>query len=537
MKRLRQLVAASAAALWGAGCGTAVFLGDLPGEPPGPAPKADGGDAGAFDAGTADAGPTDAGLRVGPVLFVVPSAELAFGKVAYFAGASPASSATRKLALSNAGVLSLPLGPDSTLKLGLAGAKPYATVRALNAQTSALELQVGEPPLMGPNSYQPAVGLAPQEATQLPVKLVPSSVGLKAFEVTLLSNDSAAPRRRIVVTAEVLTLPPCQYAVRPAEVDFGLLTPPAHVDLEVTLTNTAKSPGQVCLVSEVELASSSDDLFSLPEVPSATRELLPEESMRVRVRAWAQGPLPSNLVLAQGALSFRVSAPVANQRSLPLRALVGPGCLVVAPDERDYGTVKVGCASATRTFSVYNACPSSMTVTGLEAQEPGGQPAGGPACPGGTACPVFFLAAAPSFPDGGVSMDAGAAPLVFGVTYRPIAAGDDRGAIAVRALQGGQEVRYLTTLRGAGAAAGLNTDVFLQDTRPEADLLLVVDNSGSMQDKRQALADNFAAFFSYATRAGVDYHLAVTTTDMGPGGEQGSAKAGMGWVCGSPTRL
>jgi hypothetical protein len=52
----------------------------------------------------------------------------------------------------------------------------------------------------------------------------------------------------------------------------------------------------------------------------------------------------------------------------------------------------------------------------------------------------------------------------------------------------------------------------MQDQSPKADILLVVDDSCSMQDKQQSLASNFSSFIQYAVAANVDYHLGVTTT-------------------------
>src|SRR5262245_28774988 len=46
-----------------------------------------------------------------------------------------------------------------------------------------------------------------------------------------------------------------------------------------------------------------------------------------------------------------------------------------------------------------------------------------------------------------------------------------------------------------------------------ADILFVVDNSGSMADEQENLAANFDRFISQIAGAG-DYHIAVVTTDQ-----------------------
>ena len=72
---------------------------------------------------------------------------------------------------------------------------------------------------------------------------------------------------------------------------------------------------------------------------------------------------------------------------------------------------------------------------------------------------------------------------------------------------------YLVTLQGKGDTIGLNTDTFVQDAKPKADIFMVIDDSCSMSDEQQNLANNFASFIKYAVSAGVDYHIGVATTD------------------------
>jgi len=64
------------------------------------------------------------------------------------------------------------------------------------------------------------------------------------------------------------------------------------------------------------------------------------------------------------------------------------------------------------------------------------------------------------------------------------------------------------------------TDVRFQDPPTEVDILLVVDNSCSMQDEQEALGQGFADFVRFFEVAEVDYHIGITTTDTfntGPG--------------------
>lgn len=97
-----------------------------------------------------------------------------------------------------------------------------------------------------------------------------------------------------------------------------------------------------------------------------------------------------------------------------------------------------------------------------------------------------------------------------------------------------------TTSLGVTATLGLAIDVVSQGRVSErftaaadvdaVDVLFVVDNSGSMADDQQLLADNFAAFFADAlTGNAQDFHVGVTTTDIL------SARAARGALVGSPS--
>src|SRR5207248_9153469 len=127
-------------------------------------------------------------------------------------------------------------------------------------------------------------------------------------------------------------------------------------------------------------------------------------------------------------------------------------------------------------------------------------------------CPEFLLVSTPAIPGGGLVINPGGTPTTFTAKYKPINLGADTGAVAINAVQGGNNVTYIVTLRGTGDTIGLNTDVFVQDAKPKAETLLCVDNSGSMYDKQQSLANNFGSFIKYTISAAVDYLLAVTTT-------------------------
>jgi hypothetical protein len=57
-------------------------------------------------------------------------------------------------------------------------------------------------------------------------------------------------------------------------------------------------------------------------------------------------------------------------------------------------------------------------------------------------------------------------------------------------------------------------DSFLQDPAEKVDILLVVDNSGSMLAEQEQLSQEFESFVEFFLIADTDYHIGITTTDM-----------------------
>lgn len=75
--------------------------------------------------------------------------------------------------------------------------------------------------------------------------------------------------------------------------------------------------------------------------------------------------------------------------------------------------------------------------------------------------------------------------------------------------------------RGEGAEATYREDLFSQGLATAVDVLWVVDTSESMLDEQQALGRKMNVFISSFVNLGLDYHLAVTSTDMLSTGLQG----------------
>ncbi len=60
----------------------------------------------------------------------------------------------------------------------------------------------------------------------------------------------------------------------------------------------------------------------------------------------------------------------------------------------------------------------------------------------------------------------------------------------------------------------VQTDVFVQEPKADVDILWVVDNSPSMAEEQDRVANGFEAFMAGVLDSGTDFHVGVVTTDV-----------------------
>lgn len=458
-------------------------------------------------------------LGGGPDIDVKPASQVSFGQVAYYPAATPASFQTRRIVVCNVGTRPSPTDDSANLLLGTLNGlsqrvAPYATVTPKNSNT-----QPGEFSVALSTQYDPAKGLAAlvgKNCTDFTVKFTPSSLGQKAAELTLPSNDPDEPVVTLQLSANAVDLPPCTYSVSPTALNFGLVSPPNYRDLTVTVVNTGAND---CHLTNVDFAADTDPAYSLPAGMISEKILAANEAHTFTVRSWPQVPPGGNVTNLAGALNLFFNSPTQPQTVVSLQTTLLESCLTIAPNDVDFGTVGLGCNSATRTFTVYNTCPTPVVLNSITVPVPGGLQNGQPGCSTSGGCPEFlFVGSSVQLP---YMLQPGAAPVSFTGKFKPVDLGPEHGAFALNVTQNNQPVMYLVTAAANADTNGENTDVFSQDANPKADILLTIDNSCSMAPYQNSLASNFAAFMAYANQVGVDYHMAVTTTDDGSGGEQG----------------
>jgi hypothetical protein len=297
-------------------------------------------------------------------------------------------------------------------------------------------------------------------------------------------------------------LPPCDFELVPRELQFGIVEKGRVATLDFAVRNHL--PDAECLVQHLRLASTCDEEFTLPEGAVELAVVPADSDVRFPVQFAPREYRESGFACD---VLFDISDPATPHRELHVTGASVEPCALIAPNDLDFGVVEPGCATRDREFEIFNLCGTPLRIDAVELAE--------------SASDEFFVRSQP--PAGTVVPGGGS--VAFTVAYRPDDLGVDLGAVFVHV--DGMDQPYTAMLRGEGAHGAVQTDRFVQNERPKVDVLWVIDNSGSMSDEQDAIAENLAAFLSFAEAQHIDYQIGITTTGITPSaGCPGGAEGG-----------
>lgn len=198
------------------------------------------------------------------------------------------------------------------------------------------------------------------------------------------------------------------------------------------------------------------------------------------------------------------SGPQGNEETHELALAANPvrPDIDVIPGEVDFGEVTVGCCSDEQEVTIYNSGDGALDISelGVVSEDADAENAENADSP-------FTITQMPE--DMTVEPDESK---TFKVQFCPAEQGLSSDIIRIAGSDDNEE-SFTVPLSGDGVLDDTGNDDFQQPPRPQVDVLWVVDDSGSMQEEQDQLADNFDNFIDTAVDLETDYHLGVITTD------------------------
>lgn len=336
----------------------------------------------------------------------------------------------------------------------------------------------------------------------LTVEFQPVVAGVISSEIVIESNDQDEAAFRIPVMGEGINLPPCSFEVVPAQLAFGVIERSRSLIRSFEIRNTGAND---CLVTSTRMVPLSDPEFSLlsGDVMSL---IIPPQSATAFAVQYAPTVTGDNT----GAVEFSISSPQSPFNEVALSGTGADATLLIVPNDLDFGVIGVGCSARARTITIYNTGSSASVISNIQLEQP--------------VNPAYDLVGLPTLP---VNLPPGGSTS-FDVGFHADARTSYASGVVITAMHANMPATYLVGLLGRGDIDATQRDEFEQLGKPKVDILWVIDNSGSMFEEQTSLAANFMAFIQFATAQDIDYQIAVTTTDVDSGGEQGAFFAAPG---------
>jgi hypothetical protein len=348
----------------------------------------------------------------------------------------------------------------------------------------------------------------------------------------IVSNAVLTPSITVLLSGSGLVLTDCNLTIAPITLNFEQVTTGQTALLPVTLINNGNN---ACLINGLSLSPSTDPAFTIASVTAPDAGSIaalgaspPTSVLLCGTAEPASDNCTSNYgseyqVLVQfkptassnyqGLLDFIVSSRSAPAQDVPLSGSGGTGCLIINPQDRDFGNVGVKsgnvdagtnltfCKSDSRKFVALNTCGTPLIVSGLT---------------NSTETTDFRISSSPQLPYA----------LQVGLTFEweeqfdPASEGAKYGsANVVAAPSGGTPETYLAAFHGT---AGTNQQVDTYDIPAQKVDIIWVINWGNFFAISTVLGLNtyypqtsglLSSLSNYFNALGsVDYHLAVVSS-------------------------
>ncbi len=217
----------------------------------------------------------------------------------------------------------------------------------------------------------PSAGLSAGGSTIIDVVYNAVTTAGDTANLNIASNDTQNPVTIIPLTGTGLNLPPCDFTIVPqGGLSFGHVDVGQTADLQFAIVNQGTND---CLINGLAMSPTSDPSFSLPSPPpSSTTLSFPGNT----TGSPTQLPVtvqfaPTTYGTPTGDVTFAISDPTSPQQDVHISGSSEPGCLLIAPNNLDFGVVGVNpttmawCSSAARNFQAYNTCNYEVDITSI----------------------------------------------------------------------------------------------------------------------------------------------------------------------------
>ncbi|MCA9554139.1 MAG: choice-of-anchor D domain-containing protein [Myxococcales bacterium] len=335
-----------------------------------------------------------------------------------------------------------------------------------------------------------ATVIPPGGAYVVVVEFLPVAVGPVESELLIRSNDQDEAELRIPLVGEGIDLPSCSFELAPAQLAFGYVQIPRTQGRAFEIRNVGSND---CLVTSAALEVGTDPEFTLPDGDVRSQIIGPGAAFTILVDY-----SPQTVGSHTGAVEFSISSNTNPFNRVPLSGTGADATLLIVPNEINFGTIGVGCATRARTVQIYNTGSTPAVINSIAQAAP--------------ANPAFIVSQLPApLPSMPVTIPAGQS-VEFAVAFRADQVSNYASAVEISGTFEGNPVTYLVSLQGEGSLDATQEDRFEQLGTPKVDILFIVDFTGSMTEEQTSLGANFQAFIQFAQAQNLDYHLGVTTT-------------------------
>ncbi len=298
----------------------------------------------------------------------------------------------------------------------------------------------------------------------------------------------------------------CDLQISPeGPLDFGSVSIGQSVQLTVTLSNAGLSE---CNISQVELMENPlwpSRMEIVSHIPSSlvlqptgqsgsvfdvVIEFSPVEEKSSGALLWITSDDPDLLIGADEQLCSWPTPPQVGQACIIVQGEGARQELVAIPPQVDFGKIRSDCGDVTTSVTLYNI-GSDVAINDISLENSNS---------------AFGLPNLPSFPiellsDGDMDVR---------INFNPQGSGTFSNTLLVSYGTTSLEV----PISGQSSSQASVIDEFPIRNNTPVDILFVVDNSGSMAEIQQELADYFECFLDIGLEGDYDFHIGVISTEI-----------------------